>query len=483
MIGCPTPISSPDHGRARFCVRNPEELILSTQESVPAWDPSSWTSRLALQQPTYENREELDAVLNTLRERPPLVTSWEIDRLKTQLALAARGKAFLLQGGDCSESFDDCRADPIQEKLKLLLQMSLVLIHGLQRPVIRVGRIAGQYAKPRSSDTETRDDVTLPSYRGDCVNAIRFDAASRRNRPDLLLGAYDRSASSLNYLRALTEGGFADLHHPDLWELDFVSQSSRSVEYHQMVRGIDDTLRFIDSIGGASDADLSRVDFYTSHEALLLPYEQSLTRQAIGSERWYNQGTHFPWIGDRTRAIDGAHVEYFRGIGNPIGVKVGPTMEPSELKTLLEILNPQREEGRMTLICRFGAAKIQSALPKIIQAVHDLDHPVLWSVDPMHGNTITTDDGIKTRHFDQILDEVRQSFAIHANHGSHVGGIHLELTGTNVTECIGGAGGLRPTDLTRAYESKVDPRLNYEQAMEIAFLIAGQEVSRGREPS
>ena len=441
--------------------------------TIAKWDPSSWAQKTAKQQPTYDNPAELDSVLESLSARPPLVTRWEIESLKNQLAMAVDGKAFLLQGGDCSESFSDCRSDPIEEKLKLLLQMSLVLVHGLQKPVIRVGRIAGQYAKPRSSDNETRDGTTLPSYRGDIVNGIPFDAESRKNRPELLLGAYERSTATLNYLRALTEGGFADLHHPDLWTLDFVTQSSRSAQYNQMLSGINDSLRFIDSIGAANDADLSRVDFYTSHEALLLPYEQALTRQGLREKRWYNMGTHFPWIGDRTRSVDGAHVEYFRGIHNPIGVKVGPTMEMDELKRLLDVLDPDCEPGRMTLICRFGAGKIAESLPSIIKAVQGSGHPVLWSVDPMHGNTITTDDGIKTRHFDQIIDEVRQSFQIHSEHGSHVGGIHLELTGNNVTECIGGAGGLSPSDLKQAYESKVDPRLNYEQAMEIAFLIAG----------
>ncbi|MGB7347668.1 MAG: 3-deoxy-7-phosphoheptulonate synthase class II [Pirellulaceae bacterium] len=440
----------------------------------PNWDPTSWASKQVLQQPKYDDPAALQSVVETLGGRPPLVTSWEIERLKSQLADAASGKAFLLQGGDCCESFDDCRADRIEAKLKLLLQMSLVLIHGLQKPVIRVGRIAGQYAKPRSTDDETREGVTLPSYRGDIVNSFAFDAPSRKNRPELMLGAYERSVASLNYLRALTEGGFADLHHPDLWELDFVSQSPRSEEYHQMVRGIDNSLRFLDVIGAASDDDLSRVDFYTSHEALLLPYEQALTRRAIARDRYYNMSTHFPWIGDRTRQVDGAHVEYFRGIGNAIGIKVGPTMKTEELKTLLDLLNPNHEAGRITLICRFGAELIAESLPGIIKAVQSTDHTVLWSVDPMHGNTVKTHAGIKTRHFDQILEELRQSFVIHAQHGSHVGGVHLELTGSNVTECVGGAGGLSATDLSRAYETNVDPRLNYEQAMEIAFSIAGK---------
>ncbi len=438
------------------------------------WDPSSWMKKTALQQPRYDDPQQLDDVLETLTQRPPLVTSWEVERLKGQLAAASQGAAFVLQGGDCSESFAACRAEPIEKQLKVLLQMSLVLVYGMQKPVIRVGRIAGQYAKPRSSDMETRGDVTLPSYRGDCVNRSPFTQEDRKTRPELLLGAYERSAQTLNYLRALTEGGFADIHHPENWELDFVTQSSRSAAYHQMVRGIGDSLRFIDVIGGVTRADLSRVDFYTSHEALLLPYEQSLTRRAIRRDGWYNLGTHYPWIGDRTRDIHGAHVEYFRGIKNPIGVKIGPSTKPETLRQLLEVLNPEREAGRMTLICRFGVDKINRCLPPLIDAVIDMDHPVLWTVDPMHGNTITTPDGTKTRHFDQILDEVRESFSIHATHGTIVGGIHLELTGNNVTECIGGAGGLGSGDLTRAYESNVDPRLNYEQAMEIAFLIAGQ---------
>ncbi len=437
------------------------------------WTPDSWRSKQALQQPAYDDQDQLQAVLAELGSRPPLVTSWEVERLKSQLALASQGFAFLLQGGDCNESFAACTADPIEKKLKVLLQMSLVLVYGMQKPVIRVGRIAGQYAKPRSSDTETRDGLTLPSYRGDCVNRIPFTAEDRQPRPQYMMTAYEHSAQTLNYLRALTEGGFADINHPENWELDFVTQSSRSDEYHQMVRGIGNSLRFIDTIGGVTRADLSRVDFYTSHEALILPYEQALTRQSLSGEDWYNLGTHFPWIGDRTRNPDGAHIEYFRGIRNPIGVKVGPTATPEELIRLLDLLNPQHELGRMTLICRFGAEKIRSALPPLIHAVQASGHPVLWSVDPMHGNTTTTAEGFKTRHFDAILTEVRESFAIHSEQGTIVGGIHLELTGNNVTECIGGAGGLSSTDLARAYESNVDPRLNYEQAMEIAFLIAG----------
>ena len=438
------------------------------------WKPTSWQNKTAAQQPLYDNHDEFGNVVGELSERPPLVTSWEVERLKSQLAIAASGKAFLLQGGDCSESFQACRADPIAKKLKVLLQMSLVLVYGMNKPVIRVGRIAGQYAKPRSSDNETRDGVTLPSYRGDCVNRIPFTTEDRKNRPELLLEAYSRSAQTLNYLRALAEGGFADIHHPENWELDFVTQSKKSQQYHQLVAGISDSLRFIETIGGVASGDLSRVDFYTSHEALLLPYEQALTRQSISGSGWYNLGTHYPWIGDRTRAIDGAHIEYFRGIENPIGLKVGPTASPTELIDLIEILNPGRQAGRLTLICRFGAQKIKDCLPPLIEAVQKAKHPVLWSIDPMHGNTMTTDSGIKTRHFDQILSEVRGSFSIHQEQGSIVGGIHLELTGNNVTECIGGTGGLQSTDLKRAYESAVDPRLNYEQAMEIAFLIAGQ---------
>ena len=439
------------------------------------WSPTSWQSHPVAQQPNYADSDAVADVAATIESRPPLVTGFEVNRLKAQLALAAEGKAFLLQGGDCSESFEHCSANPIEEKLKVILQMSLVLIHGLRKPVIRVGRIAGQYAKPRSSDTETHDGVTLPSYRGDCVNKIPFTAENRQTRPELLLAAYERSAATLNYLRALTEGGFADLHHPELWEMDFVSKSDQATQYHELVRGIDDSLRFIDAIGVASDDGMSRVDFYTSHEALILPYEQALTRRAIRDDDWYNLGTHFPWIGDRTRSLDGAHVEYARGIKNPIGVKIGPSMNTDSLKQLLEVLNPRRELGRITLICRFGVSKIADHLPPIIDSVKQSGHSVLWSVDPMHGNTITTDQGIKTRHFDQIIDEVRQSFAIHRVHGTFVGGIHLELTGDDVTECLGGAGGLQSSDLNLNYQSNVDPRLNYEQAMEIALMIANQE--------
>lgn len=436
------------------------------------WNPSSWKTKVPLQQPNYDDANELESVVHSLSERPPLVTSWEIERLKNQLALASTGSAFLLQGGDCNETFQSCRPGPIEKQLKVLLQMSLVLVYGMRKPVIRVGRIAGQYAKPRSSPTETRDGLTLPSYRGDCVNQTDFKTQARTARPQRLLTAYDKSVQTLNYLRALAGGGFADIHHPENWELDFVSQSNRSADYHSMVQGIGNALRFLDTIGGVTRADLSRIDFYTSHEGLILPYEQALTRQALSGNGWYNLGTHFPWIGDRTRDLNGSHVEYFRGIHNPIGVKVGPTAAPNEITKLLDRLNPNREIGRITLICRFGADQIRNALPPLIRSIRSSGHPVLWSVDPMHGNTITTTEGLKTRHFDSILDEVRESFAIHREHGTIVGGIHLELTGNNVTECIGGAGGLCSTDLFKAYESNVDPRLNYEQAMEIAFLIA-----------
>jgi 3-deoxy-7-phosphoheptulonate synthase len=435
------------------------------------WTPTSWHSRPAAQQPNYPDQERLAETVEQLSSLPPLVTSWEVERLRTQLAEAAEGRRFLLQGGACAERFDQCSAKIITNKLKILLQMSLVLTYGLKRRIIRVGRFAGQYAKPRSADMEERDGVSLPSYRGELVNASEFTPEARIPDPVRMLRGHEHSALTLNFIRSLVDGGFADLHHPEYWDLDFVHHSPRAREYQRVVEGISDSLQFMETLAGGQASEISRVDFYTSHEALLLPYEQAETRRVPRRDGWYNLGTHFPWIGMRTAATDGAHVEYFRGIRNPIAIKVGPKMTGEWLLELLEILDPEMEPGRITLIHRMGHDKVAAALPVLIDAVRRAGRTVLWCCDPMHGNTETIVGGRKTRRFENILSELEQSFDIHAELGSYQGGVHFELSGDNVTECIGGARGLTEVDLDRAYESKVDPRLNYEQSLEMALLI------------
>ncbi len=442
------------------------------------WTVDSWKTYTASQQPEYEDPQGLLEVLAALRRLPPLVTSWEVDRLRDQLAAAQAGEAWLLQGGDCAESFEDCLADSIASKLKVLLQMSLVLIFGSRQKIIRVGRIAGQYAKPRSSNTESRDGQILPSYRGDLINRAPFSNAHRRNDPQLLLRGYERSALTLNFIRALSEGGFADLHHPENWNLDFVAESADCERYQRLVASLGDALCFIDAISSNPIAELGRVDFYTSHEALHLHYEQALTRESVRRTGWYNLGTHFPWIGERTRSIAGAHVELMRGIRNPLGIKVGPTANPHEIVDLIRLLNPENEPGRITLIHRFGSQQVADILPKLVDEVARSESRVLWVCDPMHGNTVSTKAGHKTRRFDDVLSELRTSFAVHRDSTSRLGGVHLELTGENVTECMGGSSGLTEDDLHTAYNTTCDPRLNYEQAMEIAFSIS-QEIKAG----
>lgn len=439
----------------------------------PTWSLESWRNFAAAQQPAYAVPENLMEALNQLRRLPPLVTSWEVDHLRELLANAQAGKAWLLQGGDCAETFEDCQAEPIASKLKVLLQMSLAILFGARCPVIRVGRMAGQYAKPRSSDVETRDGVTLPCYRGDLINRNSFSPEARQSDPLLLVRGYERSALTLNFIRALSEGGFADLHHPENWNLDFVSNSTEAMHYKRLVASLSDAIRLMETIGSPS-AELKRVDFFTSHEALHLDYESALTRSSVRGVGVYNLGTHFPWIGDRTRRIDGAHLEYLRGIRNPLAMKVGPSMAAAELTEVLELLNPRREPGRITLIHRMGVEKIGAILPRLIEGVQQTDHPVLWVCDPMHGNTIATRSGIKTRRFEDIVGELKLAFTVHREVGSRLGGVHLELTGENVTECLGGSRGLTEQDLETAYQTQLDPRLNYEQAMEIAFDISAE---------
>ena len=436
-----------------------------------SWHSASWQSRPAQQQPVYADPKALERIVAQISRLPPIVVSWEIEALRARLAAAQRGEAFVLQGGDCAEVFADCESDFITKKLKILLQMSLVLLHGLKKPIVRIGRMAGQYAKPRSTDTETRGAVTLPSYRGDLVNAPAFTPEARRPDPERLIRGHAHSAMTMNFIRALIDGGFADLHHPEYWDLAWVEHSPLQDEYRTMVEGIGNSLRFMETLAGQSIDSFQRVDFYTSHEALLLHYEQALTRQVPRQWGWFNLSTHFPWIGMRTAALAGAHVEYFRGIRNPIAVKVGPGVTPDQLMRLADVLDPDNEPGRLTLIHRMGAAKIEAALPPLLAALKSAGRKPLFCCDPMHGNTETLGNGFKTRRFQNIRDELDRAFDIHAAIGTRLGGVHLELTGENVTECLGGARDLTEGDLSRAYKSMVDPRLNYEQSLELAMLI------------
>ncbi len=435
------------------------------------WTPFSWRSRPGVQMPVYPDATALAAAQDELRTLPPLVTSREILSLQQQLGEAQEGKRFLLQGGDCAETFAECSSDTITNRLKVLLQMSLVLVHGLKLPVVRVGRFAGQYAKPRSADLETRDGVSLPSYRGDIVNSPDFTATAREPDPRRMIKAHARSAMTMNFVRSLIDGGFADLHHPEFWELGWVEQSPHAADYQRMVANIGDAVRFTETLAGRKMQSLSRVDFYTSHEALLLPYEEAQTRRVPRADGWFNLSTHFPWIGMRTAAPEGAHLEYFRGIRNPVAVKVGPSVTPDALLRLVDALNPEDVPGRLGLIHRMGAGHIAETLPALLDAVKREGRRVLWICDPMHGNTESTSNGYKTRRFANIRSEIEQAFDLHAAAGTRLGGVHLEMTGENVTECLGGARELTEIDLQRDYRSTVDPRLNYEQALEIAMLI------------
>jgi 3-deoxy-7-phosphoheptulonate synthase len=445
---------------------------MSAVLQTPDWSPSSWTSRPAQQQPSYRDAAALARAVDALGRLPPIVVSWEVEALKQQIADAQRGERFLLQGGDCAETFADCESDQIARKLKILLQMSLVLLHGLKKPVIRLGRFAGQYAKPRSADTETRDGVTLPCYRGDLVNRPGFTAAEREPDPELLLRGYERAALTLNFVRALIDGGFADLHHPEYWNLGFVKHSPWKDRFERIAASIADSLDFFEAMSGGRVHEASRAPFYASHEALHLLYEQAQTRYIRRQERWYNLSTHLPWIGMRTADLGGAHVEYCRGISNPVGIKVGPTMDAAWLQGLCHTLNPRKEPGRLVLIHRMGARLIEQKLPAMIETVRATGVPVLWVCDPMHGNTEATASGLKTRRFENIVSELEAAFRVHRDSGSHLGGVHFELTGEDVTECTGGARGLVDADLAKDYRSQVDPRLNYEQALELALRIS-----------
>ena len=439
------------------------------------WTPASWRAKPAKHLPTdYPDLAELTRVEQTLRGMPPLVFAGEARRLKSLLGDVAEGRAFLLQGGDCAESFKEFHADNIRDTFRLILQMAVVLTFAGGKPVVKVGRMAGQFAKPRSSPVETIDGVELPSYRGDNINSMEFDAAGRTPDPQRLLQAYGQSAATLNLLRAFAGGGYADLYNIHRWTLGFVADSPQGAKYRELSEKISEALTFMAAIGVTpeSQPDLHRVEFFTSHEALLLGFEEAMTRVDSTSGEWYDTSAHLVWIGERTRQLDGAHIEYFRGIRNPIGVKVGPTMEPDDLLRLIDVLNPKNEPGRLTLYGRFGHDKIADCLPRLLQATKKSGRSVVWAIDPMHGNTLTAANGYKTRPFDRILSEVKSFVEIAKAEGVHPGGVHLEMTGQNVTECLGGARALTEGDLADRYHTHCDPRLNGEQALELAFLVA-----------
>ncbi len=447
---------------------------MSTQSSAdaPVWTPDSWRQRRALQQPEYPDPAALDRVLAELRLLPPLVTSWEIVLLRQQLAEAAAGKRFVLQAGDCAERFDTCTPNRITNMIKVLLQASLVLVVGAQKPVTRIGRFAGQYAKPRSANQETRGGLSLPTFRGDNINRPEFTKEARIPDPQLLLRGHERAAMTLNFVRALVKGGFADLHHPEYFDLDWVEHSPLGDDYHHMTQTIQDALRFMENVLGVRAGESDRIDFFTAHEALHLGYESAQTRRVPRRPGYFDLTTHFPWVGLRTNHTEDAHVEFLRGIENPIGIKVGYESGREQVARWLEILDPRREPGRLTLIHRFGAHRIADALPPLVEAVRSEGGHVVWICDPMHGNTHSTASGVKTRRFEDIHSEVAQAFEIHAAMGQTLGGVHIEVTGENVTECVGGSHGPSEADLALAYESEVDPRLNYEQTLELSFLIA-----------
>ena len=438
------------------------------------WTLNSWRDFPVKQVPHYEDVAALQSVEERLAGYPPLVFAGEARNLKAQLAEVCEGRAFLLQGGDCAESFVEHHADNIRDTFRVLLQMAVVLTYGAKLPVIKVGRMAGQFAKPRSADTETIDGVELPSYRGDIINGIEFDAAARVPNPERQISAYRQAASTLNLLRAFAKGGYADLTEVHRWNQGFIADSPQGARYEATANQISEAMDFMAACGITSltAPQMSMVDFYTSHEALLLGYEQALTRLDSTSGEYYDTSAHMLWIGDRTRQPDGAHVEFLSGVKNPLGLKCGPSLEPDELITLLDKLNPENEAGRITLISRFGHENVEAHLPALIRKVTAEGRKVVWSCDPMHGNTIKASNGYKTRPVDRILTEVQRFMAVHHGEGTHAGGIHFEMTGQNVTECLGGAQAISEEDLSSRYHTHCDPRLNGSQALELAFLIA-----------
>ena len=448
------------------------------------WTPDSWRSRPILQQPRYPDAQALATVEQTLAGYPPLVFAGEARELRRQFAEVTQGRAFLLQGGDCAESFAEFSAPKIRDTFKVLLQMAVVMTFAAGCPVVKVGRMAGQFAKPRSADNEEQDGLSLPAYRGDIVNAIAFDAASRNPDPQRLLMAYHQATATLNLLRAFAQGGFASLDQVHRWNLDFVATSALTDRFQHLAERIDESLAFMRACGvdAQGTPQLRETSFFTAHEALLLNYEQAFTRRDSLTGDWYDCSAHMLWIGDRTRQLDGAHVEFMRGIHNPIGVKIGPSTRPDDLLRLIDRLNPQNDPGRLNLIVRMGADKVEAHFPELLTAVENEGRLVLWSSDPMHGNTIKASSGYKTRDFAAVLREVEQFFAVHQAQGSWAGGIHIEMTGQNVTECIGGATPVTEAGLSDRYHTHCDPRLNADQSLELAFMIA-ETLKKVRKPT
>ncbi len=446
-----------------------------------SWSPASWRTRPVQQMPDYSDQARLSHVEQQLSRFPPLVFAGEARRLQKSLADVAAGKAFLLQGGDCAESFAEFSAETIRDSLRLLLQMAVILTFGASYPVVKVGRLAGQFAKPRSADMERQTGQELPSYRGDIINGLEFDSALRQPDPQRMVNAYAQSSATLNLLRAFAQGGYADLHQVHRWTLDFVSATPQAERYRALADRLTETLAFMKACGLTSDTipQLRETELFTSHEALLLPYEQALTRIDSTSGDWYDCSAHMLWIGDRTRDLDGAHIEFARGIHNPLGLKCGPSMTPDTLLPLIDALNPHNTPGRLTLIIRMGAGQVAEGLPALIRAVQREGRTVVWSCDPMHGNTVKSASGYKTRPFERILQEVREFFAVHAAEGSYAGGIHVEMTGQNVTECTGGVQAITDERLADRYHTHCDPRLNASQGLELAFLLA-EELKRGQ---
>ncbi len=438
------------------------------------WSPESWRSKPARQMPVYPDAAALEAVEARLAGYPPLVFAGEARELKAKLALVAKGDGFLLQGGDCAESFAEFHPDKIRDTFRVLLQMAIVLTYGSATPVVKVGRMAGQFAKPRSAEMETLDGLTLPSYRGDIVNAFDFDAAGREPDPERMVMAFNQAAATLNLLRAFARGGYADLNKMHQWNLGFVRRSAQGRRYEDLANRIDETLQFMAACGITADSTpaIRETDFFTAHEALLLPYEQAFARVDSTSQEWYDCSGHFLWIGDRTRQADGAHVEFLRGVRNPIGIKCGPALEPDELIRLTDILNPDDEPGRLTLISRMGANKVAPALSPLVRRVQEEGRSVVWVCDPMHANTIKSRTGFKTRPFEQILSEVETFFTVLRAEGAYPGGLHVEMTGEDVTECTGGAQHITDHRLAERYHTACDPRLNADQSLELAFLTA-----------
>ena len=437
------------------------------------WSPNSWRAKKAKHIPHYQDEEELNDVLFKIAKYPPLVFAGEARMLENKLAEVSNGKAFLLQGGDCAESFSDFHPDNIRDSFKVILQMAVVLTFGAACPIVKVGRIAGQFAKPRSQDIEKIDDIELESYKGDIINGIEFNEASRNPNPQRLFQAYNQSAATLNLLRAFSQGGFANLHKIHQWNLSFV-EHDKAEKFKQMSKRIDECLAFMNACGinDKNVRQLYETDFFTSHEALLLPYEEALTRIDSTTGKWYDVSAHMLWVGDRTRQFDGAHIEFVKGIGNPIGIKIGPSINIEELLKIIDIINPDNTAGRISLICRMGADKIMTKLPNVLKSVKKEGKKVVWTCDPMHGNTIKSNSGYKTRPLTNIISEIQQFFQIHRSIGTYPGGVHLEMTGQDVTECMGGLQKITDSDLKNRYHTYCDPRLNASQSLELAFLLA-----------